>query len=221
VTSRYAQLAFTSSVRGQQQQHGSRAAYGRLERGPAKADRLTDDEASFIATRDSFYLASTGESGWPYVQHRGGPPGFLYVLDATTLAFADFRGNRQYITTGNLQGNNRVALMLMDYPHRTRLKILGTATADDNPGPELLRVLTPKDYRAVVERIVLITVEAYDWNCPQHITPRYTQQETENYLEPLHQRLTELEQQSAVLTRVQERVAELEAENRALRAAAR
>ncbi|NWF27440.1 pyridoxamine 5'-phosphate oxidase family protein [Streptomyces sp. PKU-EA00015] len=219
MTSRYAQLAFTPAVRARQQHHGSRTAYARIEQGPARADRLGDDEVGFITARDSFYLASTGESGWPYVQHRGGPPGFLRAVDATTLAFADFRGNRQYITTGNLQGNDRVALLLMDYPQRIRLKILGTAVTDDNPGPALLRALTPADYRAVVERVVLITVEAYDWNCPQHITPRYTPQEIEDDHADLCRRLAELQRQNAALPRLNERLAELEAENTALRAA--
>ncbi|MER5311275.1 pyridoxamine 5'-phosphate oxidase family protein [Streptomyces sp. NPDC002773] len=199
MTSRYAQLAFTPAVRGRQLAHGSRTAYARIERGPANADRLTPDEVDFITTRDSFYLASTGESGWPYVQHRGGPPGFLHALDETTLAFADFRGNRQYITTGNIQGNDRVALLLMDYAHQVRLKILGTATLDEDPGADLLRSLTRADYRAVVERVVLIKLEAYDWNCPQHITPRYTAREIEDAYAGLHERLERLEKENAAL----------------------
>ncbi|WP_440102321.1 pyridoxamine 5'-phosphate oxidase family protein [Streptosporangium sp. H16] len=211
MTSRYAQLAFTPPVRARQVRHGSRTAYARTEQGPSEADRLTYQEADFIASRDSFYLASTGESGWPYVQHRGGPPGFLHVLDGATLAFADFRGNRQYITTGNLHGNDRVALLLMDYPNRSRLKILGTAASEEDPAPDLLSVVTPADHRGVVERVILITVEAYDWNCPQHITPRYSLQEVEAMAQPLHLHLVHLER----------RIADLEAENTRLRAAAR
>ncbi|MFE9042611.1 pyridoxamine 5'-phosphate oxidase family protein [Streptomyces sp. NPDC007818] len=199
MTSRYAQLAFTPAVRGRQRLHGSRTTYARIEQGPEQADRFTPEEAEFIATRDSLYLASTGESGWPYVQHRGGPPGFLHVLDETTLAFADFRGNRQYITTGNLQGNDKVALLLMDYPRRIRLKILGVATYDEDPAPELVRSLTTTGYRAIVERVILIKLAAYDWNCPQHITPRYTAKEVEESTSELRARITWLEKENAAL----------------------
>ncbi|MFI6448599.1 pyridoxamine 5'-phosphate oxidase family protein [Kitasatospora sp. NPDC050543] len=199
MTSRFAQLAFTESVRSRQEQHHSRDAYARLEQGPPVPDRLSEAEADFIATRDSFYLASVGEDGWPYVQHRGGPEGFLRVLDPGTIAFADFRGNRQYITTGNLLGNDRVALLLMDYPRQARLKILGRARVVEPPSPELLEALTPGDYRARIERAVVITVEAYDWNCRQHIRPRFTIEEVESAVAPLRERLAELDQENAQL----------------------
>ncbi|MET9440274.1 pyridoxamine 5'-phosphate oxidase family protein [Streptomyces sp. NPDC006610] len=170
---------------------------------PPAEQRLTAAEAEFAATRTSFYLASTSASGWPYVQHRGGPPGFLRALDDRTLAFCDYRGNRQYITVGNLDHDDRVALFLMDYPSATRLKILGRArTGDVRDWPDEAGPPVPEGYRAVLERMVRIEVEAYDWNCPQHIEPRFTPAELEDALTPVRQRM-----------------AELEAENRRLRAA--
>lgn len=137
MTSRYGQLLFTEQVRDHQERQGSRLNYAHMTAGPETADRLTGRETAFAATRTSFYLASTGSTGWPYVQHRGGPPGFLRALDERTLGFADYRGNKQYITTGNLDTDNRVSLLLMDYPSRSRLKILGrarTAHVDAWPG---------------------------------------------------------------------------------------
>lgn len=175
----FAELMFTEGVRAAQQQYGSRA---RLERFAAMAgpnDELTEREARFIAERDTFYLATVNEAGWPYVQHRGGPPGFLKVLGATRLAYADFRGNTQLISVGNAASNDRVSLILMDYPNRRRLKILGhmrSNNADDAPAEDRAAVAL-QDYRAVVERIVYIDVTAFDWNCPQYITPRFTEQE--------------------------------------------
>ncbi|MFV0128554.1 pyridoxamine 5'-phosphate oxidase family protein [Streptomyces sp. HMX112] len=200
MTSRYGQLLFTPPVQHHQREHGSRPNYAAMTAGPADADRLTASEAEFAATRTSFYLASTGSTGWPYVQHRGGPEGFLRVLDDRTLAFADYRGNKQYITTGNLDTDNRVSLFLMDYPTRTRLKILGRArTAGVEQWPDSAGDLVPGGYRATVERVVLIDVEAYDWNCPQHIQPRYTPAELEEALGPIRRRITELEQENARL----------------------
>ncbi len=165
-------------------------------------DRFGENEAAFIAARDSFYLASVSESGWPYVQHRGGPPGFLKVLDDRTLAFADFAGNRQYISLGNVGADDRVALILMDYPNRARLKILAHMQVRDlTTDPTLVeRLLTP-GYKGKVERAFVLTLEAFDWNCPQHITPRFTGAE----IEP-------------VVTALQTRIAALEAENEKLRA---
>src|SRR4051812_1131065 len=187
MTSRYAQLAFTDAVRAHQEEHRSRRSYARLEEGPRTPDVLSSAEAGFIKDRDSFYLASTGADGWPYIQHRGGPRGFLHVLDERTIAFADFRGNKQYITVGNLDGDDRVSLMLMDYPHRARLKILGHAHTSDDP--ELLEKLTDPNYPGRPERAIVIRVEAYDWNCQQHITPRFSADE----LQPLRLRIEELE----------------------------
>jgi predicted pyridoxine 5'-phosphate oxidase superfamily flavin-nucleotide-binding protein len=175
----YSDLAFTPAVRAQQTAQGSRAAYAKMdEPGADRRDTLTGIEAGFIQQRDGFYQASVSETGWPYVQFRGGPTGFLKVLDAHTLGYADFRGNRQYISVGNLQGNDRVSLILMDYAGQQRLKIMGRVrlvSAEDDPA--LMARLELPQYRARVERAVLISVAAFDWNCPQHITPRYTEAE--------------------------------------------
>jgi hypothetical protein len=165
----------------------------------SERDALTDDERAFIAERDSFYLGTISESGWPYIQHRGGPKGFLRVLDAQTLAFADFGGNRQLLSTGNLATNDRVALFLMDYPRRARLKILGRARVlDASEHPELLPQVLPAGFKEnQAERIFVIDVISYDWNCSQHITPRYTVEEVETAVAPLRQRIAELEKQLA------------------------
>ncbi|WP_327355306.1 pyridoxamine 5'-phosphate oxidase family protein [Streptomyces sp. NBC_01304] len=202
MTSRYAQIAFTSQVRGHQAEHGSVRGYDRMAAsGPREADRLGEDEEWFIGERDSFYLASISETGWPYVQHRGGPKGFLRPLDGgRALAFADFRGNKQYITTGNLDHDDRVALFLIDYPRRARLKIYGrarTVRAEDEP--QLLTAVRDAEYRAVVERVMVIDVEAYDWNCSQHLTPRFSEDEVQEAVRPLRARLDELERENAEL----------------------
>jgi predicted pyridoxine 5'-phosphate oxidase superfamily flavin-nucleotide-binding protein len=188
---RFAELAFTDRVKAIQEQEGSRASYARFEGGEAHHDRLGAAEAAFLAARDSFYLATVSETGWPYVQHRGGPPGFLKVLDEATIGFADFRGNRQYVSLGNLGGDDRVSLILVDYPRRRRLKILGHARAVDDAAT-LARLAVP-DYPAKVERGLLIAVAAFDWNCPQHLTPRFTEAEIAAAVAPLHARIAELE----------------------------
>ncbi|HRK68700.1 MAG TPA: pyridoxamine 5'-phosphate oxidase family protein [Hyphomonas sp.] len=154
---------------------------------------LGPSEAGFISARDSFYMASVSETGWPYVQHRGGPPGFVRILSDTLIGFADFRGNRQYISAGNLSGNDRVALFFMDYPNKTRLKLYGRAQIIRTPDRALLDQLEMPGYRARVEQAVLISVEAFDWNCPQHITERFTLQEMEAAVAPLKQRIAMLE----------------------------
>jgi predicted pyridoxine 5'-phosphate oxidase superfamily flavin-nucleotide-binding protein len=193
---RFAEIAFTPAVKAAQEAQGSRANYLPFEDGEARHDRLGPAEAGFIAARDSLYLASVSETGWPYVQHRGGPTGFLRVLDERTIGFADFRGNRQYVSLGNLTRNDRVSLILMDYAHRRRLKILGRARAI-GPGEDaaLLARLDLAEYRARVERGILISVEAFDWNCPQHITPRFTAAQMEEIVAPLHARIAALEAQ--------------------------
>ncbi len=191
----FADIAFTPAVRAEQTRQGSRAAYARLDAAPDRRDSLGAREADFIEARDGFYQATVSETGWPYVQFRGGPAGFLRVLDSKTLAYADFRGNLQYVSLGNLQGNDRVALILMDYASRTRLKVLGRVrqvAAEDDPA--LVRRLMPAGYDAVPQRAVLITVEAFDWNCPQHITPRYTEEEVEAAVAPLRGELDRLRQ---------------------------
>ena len=179
MTHRFADIAFTDSVKAAQDAYGSRQHNDRLQAIAGPNDRLGPMEARFIAERDTFYLATVGESGWPYVQHRGGPKGFLKVLDDGRIAYADFRGNTQLISVGNTSIDDRVSLILMDYPHRKRLKILGHMSVSDaaNAAPELLARVRLDDYRADVERIVVIDVAAFDWNCPQHITRRYTEEE--------------------------------------------
>lgn len=181
---RFADIAFTESVREVQQALGSRAGYAAMAEGEDYNHVLGVREMDFIAARDSFYMASVSETGWPYVQHRGGPTGFVRVLDEQTLGFADFSGNRQYVSVGNLRKDNRVALFFMDYPNRTRLKLLGRVRLLGLEDEQLARV-EMDDYRARVERGFLIQVEAFDWNCPQHITPRYTESEVEALLSPL------------------------------------
>ncbi len=181
---RFAALAFTDSVREVQQALGSRAGYAAMDEGDDYSHVLTEREAEFIAARDSFYMASVTETGWPYVQHRGGPAGFVRILDERTIGFADFRGNRQYISVGNLRKDDRVALFFMDYPNRTRLKVLGRVRLVGHDEPELLARLEVDDYRAAVERGFVICIEAFDWNCPQHITPRYTEAEIGELVAP-------------------------------------
>lgn len=193
----YLKLATTPAVREMQRHY-----YGRAQSFPPGEDGartpLGPDETDFIVARDSFYLATVSETGWPYLQHRGGPAGFLRVLDAGTLAFADLRGNRQLLSTGNLAaGNDRAALFLMDYPGRTRLKINGHArVADARAEPAVAAAVAPPDpaLSARVERVFLVEVVSFDWNCPQFITPRYTPPEIEAAVAaPLRRRIAELE----------------------------
>ncbi|MFT5540307.1 MAG: putative pyridoxine 5'-phosphate oxidase superfamily flavin-nucleotide-binding protein [Alphaproteobacteria bacterium] len=179
---KFAEIAFTESVKQVQEALGSRAAYSRMETGDDSNGLLSQRESTFIEARDSFYMASVSETGWPYVQHRGGPVGFIRVLDATTIGFADFRGNRQYVSTGNLMKDDRISMIFMDYPNRARLKLLGRARLIAPEEAGILESLELPDYRARVERGYLITIEAFDWNCPQHITPRFTQEEAETLL---------------------------------------
>jgi len=190
---KFAEIAFTPNVKKAQEENGSRRSYQRMEGGDTRNDRLGDSEVAFIAERDTLYLATVSETGWPYIQHRGGPPGFIRVLDDKTVGFADFRGNRQYISVGNLANDDRVSLILMDYPNRARLKILGRARIVGKSDETLLQQLNLPDYRAVIERGFVITVEAFDWNCPQHITPRFTLTEIEETTTPLRARIIELE----------------------------
>ena len=178
MTRAFFDIAFTENVKGLQARMGSRDACDLGDLAPAGEPALGAHEIAFIGARDSFYLGTVGETGWPYVQHRGGPAGFLKVLDARTIGFADFTGNRQYLSAGNLAGDGRVSLFLMDYPNQARLKILGRARVVDEEGePELLARLDNPRYRARVERGVVIRVAGFDWNCPKHITPRYTEEE--------------------------------------------
>src|SRR5262245_35248922 len=187
----FLKLAVTDSVR-QAQEHYCGSSQRRD--GASEPDVLTEEEIAFIQTRDSFYMATVTENGWPYIQHRGGRAGFLRVLDPQTLAFADYRGNRQMLSTGNLASNDRVALFLMDYPQRTRLKILGHARVEDaRQHPELVQELAEPDVQGIVERLFFIEVVGFDWQCHKHITPRYTEQEIQELVSPLKQRIAELE----------------------------
>ncbi len=200
----FAERAFTPLVKKQQEQHGSRRQYARMEEMGEAGDRLTDFEREFIVGRDGFYMASTGETGWPYIQYRGGEKGFLHVLDDQTLGFADLRGNKQYITTGNVEHDNRVALFFMDYAHQLRLKILARAEVHENDAEAatLLAKLRVPGEKTPAERAVLIHVEAFDWNCPQHITPRYTQEELMGTLEPIRKRMEALEAENSRLRKL-------------------
>jgi predicted pyridoxine 5'-phosphate oxidase superfamily flavin-nucleotide-binding protein len=192
----FADLAFTPAVQQLQEEHGSRAQYARMQAGGGERDSLGDAEAQFLAAADSFYLASVGETGWPYVQHRGGPKGFVKVLSPTQIAYPDFRGNLQFVSAGNVLGNDRVAIIVMDYANRRRLKLLGRLRFVDarEADAELLWEMQLPGYRARVERVALIDVEAFDWNCPQHITPRFTPQQVEEAARPLRERIAELEE---------------------------
>ncbi len=175
----FASLAFTDTVKAIQEKVGSRANYARMER-DTYVDGLTDNEIDFIAQRDSFYMSSFGENNFPYIQHRGGPKGFVKVLDTKRLGFIDFRGNMQYITVGNIGTNNNVALIMVDYPGRSRLKILAKAEIIElEDDPALYDLLDLRDYKFRPERMMVLNIEAYDWNCPQHITPRYTVEDIE------------------------------------------
>jgi len=199
VSYKFLDIASTPSVRAAQAANGSREMWEKFK-GHRTFDRFTDDEVAFIAARDSFYMATVSETGWPYVQHRGGPRGFLKVLDEKTLGFADFRGNLQYISVGNLAANDRASLILVDYPNRARLKILAhvemRSIAADS---ELAERLAVPGYKAKLERACLLALETFDWNCPQHITPRYTIDEVQAAVAPLQARIAELEEENRVL----------------------
>lgn len=193
---RFANLAFTPTVKAVQARLGSRRAYARLD-GSTTPDTLGADEIAFLADRDSFYMASVSETGWPYLQHRGGPKGFVRALDEHTLGFADLRGNRQYITVGNIERDDRVALFFMDYPNRLRLKVLAHAkVVEPANDPALMTKLAAGVNADLVERAFFLRVEGFDWNCPQHITPRFTEEQIEEVIGPLEARIKELEDET-------------------------
>lgn len=204
---KWLQLASTPSVKAARERYGVEARYARLDGtrdpdGTVRNDRLGEPERAFIAERDGFYLASVSETGWPYLQYRGGPAGFLRALDETTLGFADFRGNRQYLTIGNVAANDRVSLFLMDYPHQRRLKIFGRLQmVDEVADPKLVETLAVEGYAAVVERAAIVRVEAFDWNCPQHITPRFTLEELEQAIAPAREEIESLRAENQRLRR--------------------
>lgn len=186
---KYLEIAVTPAVAEAQKRYFGRSP--RVEAG-SDHDSLGPDEIAFISARDSFYMATVSETGWPYLQHRGGQPGFLRVVDSQTLAFADYKGNRQLLTTGNIAVNDRVSLFLIDYPRRERLKILGHARVAD-ASPELVEQLVASNARPSVKRLFFMDVISFDWNCPKYITPRYTKAEVEEVISPLKRRIAELE----------------------------
>lgn len=195
MASNFASLAFTDSVKSIQQKYGSRASYERIEN-RGKVDGFTEFEIDFIRERDSFYMASIGENGFPYIQHRGGLKGFVKVIDANTIGFIDFSGNKQYITVGNLVNNGNVSLIMMDYMAKARLKIYAKAEVIElTARPDLLKLLTLEDYPSRPERMLLLHVEAYDWNCPQHITQRFTLEEVEDVLASHREHIHKLEKE--------------------------
>ena len=192
---RFADIAFTPAVQALQTRYGSRAQYARTQSDEVPDDTLGPDEAEYLENADSLYLATVNSAGWPYAQHRGGPKGFLKVVSPSRLAFADFRGNLQYVSAGNVAGNDRASMFVMDHARRQRLKLLGhlrfvpVAAAET----ELLRQVALPDYRARIERVAIFDVVAFDWNCPQHITQRHTLAEVEAATEPLLNRIADLE----------------------------
>lgn len=192
-------VAITPSVRAVQAEMGVDGIWSNFK-GHRTFDRFSENEIAFIAERDSFYMASVSETGWPYVQHRGGPAGFLKVVDDKTLAFADYRGNRQYLSIGNFAANERTCLFLMDYPRRARLKIYAhVERLAVDADPALTERVTEGGYKAKVERILRLRLEAYDWNCSQHITPRFTESQVTEAVRPLRDRLAQLEADNAAL----------------------
>jgi predicted pyridoxine 5'-phosphate oxidase superfamily flavin-nucleotide-binding protein len=197
MTSRYLNLLFSDEVKAAQERYGRRLAYAQRD-GEAAADRLTENEVAFIIARDSFYMATMGAGGWPYIQHRGGPPGFVKVLNDRTLAIPDYRGNRQYVSVGNAAANNRTSLFFMDYQRRARLKVAARMTiVEPGENPKLDTAVAEQTYKARIERSLVFEIEAFDWNCPQHITPRYTLAEIEPAIGALKARIAALEAELA------------------------
>lgn len=197
----YRHTMFSDAIKAVQERHGSRAAYIKMDAdADGTPDALTAKEIGYIALRDSFYMASVTAHGWPYMQHRGGPAGFLRHLGGNRIGFADYRGNKQYISTANLAGDDRVSLFLMDYPNKDRLKLVGHAhsveLADD---PALVTSLMPEGYRATPERAFLIDVIGWEWNCSQHITPRFTEAEISAAIQPMAAELNQLRAENAAL----------------------
>jgi predicted pyridoxine 5'-phosphate oxidase superfamily flavin-nucleotide-binding protein len=189
----YSELAFTGAIKKLQERLGSRLSYERMEK-MSYIDGLTDSEAEFIAHLDSFYIASFGENGYPYIQHRGGPKGFIKVIDKATIGIVDFIGNRQYISTGNISKNPKVSLILLSYPLRARLKIYAEAEiVEIDENHKLYDLLKPEDYKFKPERMMVFHIKAYDWNCPQHISPKYSVAEIQELFEPQKQYITTLE----------------------------
>ena len=201
----FTEIAFTEDVKTIQSEFGSRKNYVRMEQKPAPT-KLPDEAKSFIEESDIFYQATVASNGWPYVQHRGGPKGMLKVLSDNQIGYADFKGNKQYLSVGNIQNNNKVSLIIMDYPRKARLKIWARAEivtkADD---AELIEQLQNSEYKTPVERGIILTIEAFDWNCPQHIKPRFTEQDVAEWFAPHQQKIADLEDEIKMLkARLQE-----------------
>jgi len=191
----YADILFTDDVKAAQAENGA----GALAEKMSMSDRdfkLGPDEAAFLEAQDHFFMATVSQSGWPYVQHRGGPPGFIQILNATHFAFPDFRGNRQYISLGNLKGDDRAAFFFIDYPHKARLKALGhMSVRTTEEAPEIIERFAALNYKAAIERVFVVEIAGLDWNCPQHITPRFTAAD----LQPLADKVKALEAENAKL----------------------
>lgn len=190
----YSELGFSEAAKLLQERYGSRTAYEQMEKSNV-VDGLTDNEITFIGNQDHFYMASLGENGFPYIQHRGGPNGFVSVLDNKTIAFVDFSGNKQYISVGNIKTETKVALIMVSYPHKARLKLFAKARIVElSDDPELLSRIDVSGYKHKPERMIVLEIAAYDWNCPQHITPRYTAEEVETAFASQRRRIADLEQ---------------------------
>ena len=200
----FGDLMFTDRVKAEQSAQGSRGAYEKMTAQPPPAG-FTEREAAFIGARDSFYMATVNEDGWPYVQHRGGPIGFLKVLGPTTLGFADYGGNKQYVSSGNLKSDDRAALILVDYPARRRMKVLARVSQQPAEADPDLAARLAIEGQGRVERLFTLEVEAFDWNCPQFLTPRFTEDQIR---EVVGEKFSALEAENAKL---RARVAELEA----------
>ncbi len=189
----FTDIAFTDDVKKVQTELGSRKNYRRMEQNPAPTE-LSESEIAFIEQSEFFYQATVSSDGWPYVQHRGGPRGFLKVLAGNQIAYADFRGNKQYLSVGNIQSNNRTSIIIMDYPRKARLKVWARSEiVNESENPQLFQQLKHPEYKARIERVIVLTIEALDWNCPQHIKPRFTEQEVAEWFAPHQQRIDELE----------------------------
>lgn len=207
MTKSFGSLVFTPLVKQLQERYGSRRQYERLENSDRSRPGLGSEESEFLRERDTFYMATVGETGWPYIQHRGGPKGFLKVIDENTIAFADFRGNKQYITAGSLLHDDRVALIFVDYPKQLRLKILGRVEIfEGEPAKDWIKKVRDPRYEATIERVIVIRVEAFDWNCPQHIVPRYTEEEIREMLGPAENKIQEMQSENEKLRKEIERL---------------
>lgn len=195
----YSELAFSDDIRAIQERMGSRSAYERVEKN-SFTDGLSAVEMRYIGEMDSFYMASSGKNDFPYIQHRGGPKGFIKIIDEQTIGIVDFSGNRQYISVGNIGNNPRVSLILLSYPLRARLKIYAEAEiVEINDNPSLYNILKPEDYKFKPERLLLFHIKAYDWNCPQHITPRYSLAQIEDMNNAKDQYIAKLEKEVELL----------------------